>query len=99
MLDIRTLRHSRCYRVVRRALAERRLARYFTHSTGHGVGLSIHEGPSVGPSDERLRSGNVITVEPGLYYPGLGGVRIEDVAVVTARGSRNLTKVPRVLEV
>ena len=46
-----------------------------------------------------LRAGHVVTVEPGLYYLGLGGVRIEDVALVTARGSRNLTSVPRQLEI
>ncbi|MFC1452029.1 M24 family metallopeptidase [Verrucomicrobiota bacterium] len=62
----------------------------FTHSTGHGVGLSIHEMPSVGPNGTRLRRGNVVTVEPGLYYPGIGGVRIEDTVEVTADGWRYL---------
>lgn len=62
----------------------------FIHSTGHGVGLAIHEGPAVALSDTRLRAGMVITIEPGLYYPGLGGVRIEDTVVVTREGWRYL---------
>jgi Xaa-Pro aminopeptidase len=62
----------------------------FIHSTGHGVGLSVHEAPSVGPTDTRLRSGHVVTIEPGLYYPGLGGVRIEDTVAVTPTGWRYL---------
>jgi len=72
----------------------------FFHGTGHGLGLEIHEGPRVGPgSKEKLRCGHVVTVEPGLYYPGLGGVRLEDVAHVTSNGPRNLTKFEKVLEV
>ncbi len=62
----------------------------FIHGTGHGVGLDIHEGPRVSVSGEILEPGNVITVEPGLYYPGLGGVRIEDTIVVTETGWRYL---------
>lgn len=63
----------------------------FTHSTGHGVGLDIHEAPSVGIDDVKLRTGDVITVEPGLYYHDAGGVRLEDIVVVTKDGCRNLT--------
>jgi Xaa-Pro aminopeptidase len=70
----------------------------FFHGTGHGLGLQIHEPPSISPRPSTLRAGHVVTVEPGLYYLGLGGVRIEDVALVTAKGSRNLTRVPKVLE-
>lgn len=62
----------------------------FIHGTGHGVGLDIHEGPRIGISGETLEAGNVVTIEPGLYYPGLGGVRIEDTIVVTETGWRYL---------
>jgi len=71
----------------------------FFHGTGHGLGLEIHEAPSIGKRPSILRAGHVVTVEPGLYYLGLGGVRIEDVALVTRTGSRNLTKVGKVLEI
>jgi Xaa-Pro aminopeptidase len=72
----------------------------FFHSTGHGLGLEVHEPPRVGPtSQDRLCAGNVVSVEPGLYYPSLGGVRLEDVALVTANGPRNLTKFEKLLEV
>jgi Xaa-Pro aminopeptidase len=71
----------------------------FFHGTGHGLGLEIHEPPSISSRASTLRAGHVVTVEPGLYYMGLGGVRIEDVALVTRRGSRNLTRVPKQLEI
>jgi Xaa-Pro aminopeptidase len=72
----------------------------FFHGTGHGLGLQIHEAPSISPTrPATLRAGHVVTVEPGLYYLGLGGVRIEDVALITKTGSRNLTRVPKVLEI
>ena len=72
----------------------------FFHGTGHGVGLDIHEAPRVGPySTDRLQSGQVVTIEPGLYYPGIGGVRLEDMALVTTNGPRNLTKFEKLLEV
>lgn len=72
----------------------------FFHGTGHGVGLEIHEPPSInGSSTAVLRPGHVVTAEPGLYYPTLGGVRIEDVALITRDGARNLTKFEKVLEV
>ena len=71
----------------------------FFHGTGHGLGLQIHEAPSIGKRPSVLRAGHVVTVEPGLYYLGLGGVRIEDVALVTKTGSRCLTRVPKQLEV
>jgi Xaa-Pro aminopeptidase len=72
----------------------------FFHGTGHGLGLEIHEAPSFGQRSKNiLRDGNVVTVEPGLYYQGLGGVRLEDVVVVTKTGSRNLVQIPKFLEV
>jgi Xaa-Pro aminopeptidase len=71
----------------------------FFHGTGHGVGLQIHEAPSIGKRPSVLQAGHAVTIEPGLYYLGLGGVRIEDLALVTRTGSRNLTRVPKVLEV
>jgi Xaa-Pro aminopeptidase len=65
------------------------------HGTGHGVGLDIHEGPSLGVTDLPLAEGDVVTVEPGLYDPAIGGVRVEDLVVVTAEGYRNLTRFSR----
>ncbi len=71
----------------------------FFHGTGHGLGLDIHEPPRVSKVKATLRTGNVVTVEPGLYYPGQGGVRLEDVVVVTDTGCQNLTRYPKELEV
>ncbi|MEI6084039.1 MAG: Xaa-Pro peptidase family protein [Verrucomicrobiota bacterium] len=71
----------------------------FFHGTGHGLGLEIHEAPRVAPVKSILRVGQVVTVEPGLYYPGLGGVRLEDVVVIGKTGNRNLTRFPKFLEV
>jgi Xaa-Pro aminopeptidase len=71
----------------------------FFHGTGHGVGLEVHEAPRVNSTEHRLRAGEVVTVEPGLYYPGVGAVRLEDLVVVTKTGNRNLTTYPRKLEI
>jgi Xaa-Pro aminopeptidase len=70
----------------------------FIHGTGHGVGLEIHEAPNVGRGGTSpLAPGDVVTVEPGIYDPAIGGVRLEDMLVVTETGSRNLTRAPRQL--
>jgi Xaa-Pro aminopeptidase len=71
----------------------------FFHGTGHGIGLEIHEAPRISKnSPDVLRSGHVITVEPGLYYGNVGGVRLEDMAFIGRSGSKNLTKFEKTLE-
>ena len=70
----------------------------FFHGTGHGVGLDIHEPPRISKAKWTLKAGEVVTVEPGLYYPEIGAVRIEDLVVVTKTGCANLTLSPKVLE-
>jgi Xaa-Pro aminopeptidase len=71
----------------------------FFHGTGHGVGLEIHEPPRVSPRKDILKSGQVVTVEPGLYYLDSGGVRLEDMVVVGDHGNYNLTQLPKQLEI
>lgn len=78
-------------------LVNGRMQGYF-HGTGHGVGLDIHEPPRIGKTGSPLQEGYVVTVEPGLYYPGLGAVRIEDMVLVTNDGCRNLTNFPKTFE-
>jgi Xaa-Pro aminopeptidase len=76
----------------RRVLAERGLARHFTHSTGHGVGLEVHERPRLAKGERtRLRAGSVVTVEPGVYLEGFGGIRVEDTVLVGPNGPEILT--------
>ncbi|WP_082233867.1 M24 family metallopeptidase [Halobacillus massiliensis] len=71
---------------------------YFGHSTGHGIGLDVHEGPGLSfRSDVALEPGMVVTVEPGIYVPGVGGCRIEDDAVITKNGSETLSFAPKEL--
>jgi len=71
----------------------------FIHGTGHGLGLEIHERPYLAPGGENLTNQNVVTVEPGLYYKAVGGVRIEDLVVITKKGYKNLTGFEKRLEV
>lgn len=81
----------------RRALAHQGVDRWFTHSTGHGVGLEVHEGPRLGRGEKaRLRSGCVVTVEPGVYLEGFGGIRIEDTVLVGPADPEILTPATKV---
>ncbi len=90
------LAHDACAGVFARAGYATSEEEGFIHSTGHGLGLDIHEAPRLSEkSDERLEAGYVVTVEPGLYYKELGGVRIEDTVLVTKTGCVNLTNVPK----
>jgi Xaa-Pro aminopeptidase len=83
-------------RAARERLEADGLADRFVHSTGHGVGLNIHEGPSLtSTAEDVLEPGMVVTVEPGVYLPGIGGVRVEDLFVVTDDGADNLTTLDR----
>ena len=81
-------------------LARKGLGKWFVHGTGHGVGLDIHEAPTVSSKNrEVLLTGMVITVEPGVYLPGWGGVRIEDTLLVTKNGVESLTQSPKVISI
>jgi len=85
--------------VARQSIAEAGFGARFGHSLGHGIGLDIHEAPRLGANQNRpLRPGMVVTVEPGVYLPGWGGVRIEDDVLVTKNGHEVLTSVPKSLE-
>jgi Xaa-Pro aminopeptidase len=85
-------------RAARSTLRKHGLDREFVHSTGHGLGLEIHESPRVGRKDKtKLEAGMAITIEPGVYVPGWGGIRIEDTVLVTAAGCEILTPTPKEL--
>jgi Xaa-Pro aminopeptidase len=86
--------------VAREIIAEAGYGDRFGHGLGHGVGLEVHEGPRLATtSEDELREGNVVTVEPGVYLPGRFGVRIEDLVAVTAEGHRNLSSTPKELTI
>ncbi|MEB2836582.1 MAG: Xaa-Pro peptidase family protein [Desulfurococcales archaeon] len=86
-------------RAARAVLEKMGYSRYFIHGLGHGVGIEVHERPYLRPgSKEVLEPGMVVTVEPGVYIPGLYGVRIEDMILITRRGARLLTRLSRVIE-
>lgn len=86
--------------VAREYITQAGYGQFFTHRTGHGLGLEVHEEPYiVGGSKETLQIGHTFTIEPGIYLPGVGGVRIEDDVCVTATGALSLTTYPRAVKV
>lgn len=96
--EVSDILHERGYKTTKHDQEEGKpLTEGFMHGTGHGVGLELHEPPRVSVADEELRAGDVVTVEPGLYEPGVGGVRIEDMVLVTEEGCRNLTDLQKEL--
>lgn len=83
-------------RIARDCINARGYGDYFGHGLGHGVGLEVHEAPVVSPRSKAIaEEGMVFTIEPGIYVPGVGGVRIEDMVLVTADGHQPLTKIPK----
>ncbi len=86
-------------KAAREVIAAAGYGNYFTHRTGHGLGMDVHERPFIfADNDEVLRPGMVFTVEPGIYLPGRGGARVEDDVVITAEGARSLSNLPRGLQ-
>jgi Xaa-Pro aminopeptidase len=78
--------------VARQVIADAGFGDYFGHALGHGVGLATHERPRLGPlKPVKLKQGTVVTVEPGIYLPGKGGVRLEEMVVIEADGARVIT--------
>jgi Xaa-Pro aminopeptidase len=87
-------------RIARACLEDAGLGGYFSHGTGHGVGLDVHEAPRLAAGrEEILRAGMVVTVEPGIYLPGVWGIRIEDTVLVTEEGCEILTQTPKELTI
>ena len=87
-------------RATREVIRKAGYADRFVHRTGHGLGLEVHEDPYIrADNDQLLRPGMTFTVEPGIYLPGRGGVRIEDDVVITDDGARSLSTYPRDLRI
>lgn len=84
-------------RAARAVLESEGLLEYFPHSLGHGIGLDVHEPPFFRDSSFVLKEGVALTIEPGVYFPGKGGIRIEDTILITADGHENLTKIPKTI--
>lgn len=85
--------------VAREVIERQGMGKRFNHGLGHGIGLEIHEAPRLGQNQDRaLEPGMIVTVEPGVYYPGFGGVRIEDDILITRDGHELLSSLPRALE-
>ncbi len=85
-------------KAARQVIEDAGYGEYFGHATGHGVGVEIHEGPTLAPGSKgKLEPGNIVTIEPGIYIPDKFGVRIEDMALITEDGYENLTSVPKEL--
>ncbi len=86
--------------VARRIIERNGYGKYFTHSTGHGIGLNVHEPPRLSSKSEyTLEPGMVVTIEPGIYVEGLGGVRIEDMVLITEDGCEVLTSLSKAIEI
>jgi len=87
-------------KVAREVIRRSGHGKHFGHGTGHGVGLMVHEGPTLSPlSRDIIEANMVFTVEPGIYIPGWGGVRIEDMLLATDSGVKLLTTLPRELDI
>lgn len=85
-------------KVVRSFFKEEKVEEYFNHSLGHGVGIEIHEDPRLGPkSEDILKKGMIVTVEPGIYFPDWGGIRLENLVVVQEEGNKILDSLPLLL--
>lgn len=83
-------------RAARQYIDDQGFGKYFVHSTGHGIGRRVHQAPKISKKNrQRLKKGMVITIEPGIYIRGWGGVRIEDMVLVTRSGCRLLTRAPK----
>ena len=86
--------------IARTCIESKDMGKYFTHGTGHGVGLDVHEAPRIADTSEHiLEEGMVVTIEPGVYIPDLWGIRIEDMVLVKKNGFEVLTKVPKDLTI
>lgn len=86
--------------LAREIIKKRGYGEYFGHGTGHGLGMEVHESPRLSPrSEDILKPGMVVTVEPGIYLPGVGGVRIEDDVLITEKGAQCLTQSDKSLKI